>query len=58
VSVQTLIPADGDFEAWENELTEPEAQFRPSKAALRREAHEQIQRGLGIRRHRTHEREA
>lgn len=57
MSTATLIRSDDDFDAWENELAEPETQFRPSKAALRREAREQIERGLGIRRHRTGERD-
>ncbi len=56
MSLDTLVPADDDFEAWEFEL-DPQRQHRPTKAAQRREDDEQILRGLGFRRHRTSERE-
>jgi hypothetical protein len=56
MSIQTLNAAPGDFEAWENEITQSR---RPvSRAAERRTGREQILRGLGIVRHRSREREA
>ena len=59
MSTSTLSPtAQGspdDFDAWEHELSPT---FRPTRAAERREAREVIARELGIRRHRTREREA
>lgn len=51
----TLTATPDDFEAWEQELSPT---YRPSKASRRREGREVINRELGIRRHRTTEREA
>lgn len=56
MSTMTLTPDADDFHEWEQQF-EP-TRRRPSKAALRRAADEEILRGLGIRRHRSHEREA
>lgn len=57
MSLATLTPNADDFDAWENELA-TEQRYRPTKAAQRRAGKEQILRDLGIRRHRTSEREA
>lgn len=46
---------DLEFEAIVADFDQPT--FRPSRAAVRREAREQIERDLGIRRHRSRERE-
>lgn len=46
---------DFEFEAIVADFDQPT--FRPSRAAERREGREQIERDLGIRRHRSRERE-
>jgi len=49
---------DFEFEALVADFHEQPAGHRPSRAALRREGREQIDRSLGIVRHRSREREA
>jgi len=63
MSLSTLTSNADDFAEWEDEFTQPlgeplpdpQPSHRPSRATERREA---IAESLGIRRHRTHEREA
>ncbi|HEY6117232.1 MAG TPA: hypothetical protein VI172_14870 [Candidatus Dormibacteraeota bacterium] len=61
MSLATLSPSpadepDGDFALWEDEVAAPAP--RLSRAAERRQGRDDIDRQLGIRRHRTGEREA
>jgi hypothetical protein len=61
MSISILTPTDdaGDFDRWEQELNgDTRPVYRPTRAAERRAALQQIDEALGIRRHRTHEREA
>jgi hypothetical protein len=57
MSQATITAAFDDFNEWERQLS-PVTAHKPTKAALRREGKEQILRGLGVRRHRSGEREA
>lgn len=57
MSQATITATLDDFDEWEREVS-PVVQHKPSKAAQRREGKAQILRGLGVRRHRTSEREA
>jgi hypothetical protein len=62
MSLATLSPTPDDFDDLEfaaivADFDEPTPTRRPSRAAQRREARQQIDRQLGIRRHRTGERE-
>lgn len=66
MSTATLPPTAGDYDDWDSDaefeaivsgFDEPATTHRPSRAAQRREARTQIERGLGIVRHRTGERE-
>ncbi|MGX6604840.1 hypothetical protein ACWKSP_22330 [Micromonosporaceae bacterium Da 78-11] len=62
MSLATIPPtttgSGDDFDEWEQEFTTPAQSYRPSRAAERREAQDQIDVQLGIRRHRTGERES
>jgi hypothetical protein len=63
MSTMTTTYADGSFDDFEfgllvADFDEPDRSTnRPSRAAERREGREQIERELGIRRHRSSERE-
>lgn len=62
MSITVLPPADDDFDDFEfaaivADFDEPRPIRRPSRAAERRQSREVIERELGIRRHRTNERE-
>ena len=60
MSTTTFAPPTGDFDDFEFEAIvadfDTTAGYRPTRAAERREARQQIDEQLGIYRHRTHER--
>lgn len=55
MSIAAINASPSDFDEWEQELND---RRRPPRAADRRADREVIDRELGIRRHRTSEREA